>query len=117
MAKEEYAVATVDDIPPGKVKRVDVEGRALALFNVDGEFFALSDRCPHKGAFFSLIGQEAFGGCGTMGEINEEESTIRCPFHFWEFDLTTGESVAGFNERVPTFETSVVDGKVRVRLR
>lgn len=113
----EYAVASVEEVPVGTVKRVDANGRALAVVNADGEFFAISDACPHKGARFSIVGEPTVGGDWTLGELDEEECSIKCPYHFWEFDLETGHSVAGLKKRVPTFETSVVDGEVRVRLR
>ena len=47
MAK--WVVATVDEIPPGARKIVDVGGRSIGVFNVGGEFFALLNRCPHQG--------------------------------------------------------------------
>ena len=47
MAK--YIVATIDEIPPGTRKIVDVAGRQIGVFNIKGEFFALRNRCPHQG--------------------------------------------------------------------
>ena len=44
-----YVVASVDEIPPGKRKLVDANGRAIVVFNLDGEFYALTNRCPHRG--------------------------------------------------------------------
>ena len=113
----EYAVASVDEVPEGTVRRVDANGRALAVVNAGGEFFAVSDACPHKGARFSIVGTELLGEEGTIGEIDDEECTIKCPYHYWEFDLASGNSVAGLKKRVPTFETRVEDGEIRVRLR
>ena len=45
-----HIVATVDDIPPGKRLLVNVKGREIGIFNVDGEYLAISNRCPHEGA-------------------------------------------------------------------
>jgi nitrite reductase/ring-hydroxylating ferredoxin subunit len=89
-----HIVAPVADIPPGSRKAVQIEGRAIVVFNLDGEFFALSDRCPHRGGPLSqgrLTGllQSAEPGdyCYTRrGEV------IRCPWHSWEFDIRTGKS-------------------------
>lgn len=117
LAEHEYAVARVEEIPEGEVRRVEANGRKLAVVNVEGEYFAISDSCPHKGARFSLVGTETVGGDGTLGEIDIDDCTIKCPYHYWEFDLETGDSVAGLKKRVPTFETSVVDGEIRVKLR
>ena len=44
-----HVVAPVDDIPPGGRKLVQVNGRAVVVFNLGGEFFALNNRCPHRG--------------------------------------------------------------------
>src|ERR687888_1993073 len=48
-----HVVAAVAEIPPGARKLVKVNGRAVVVFNLGGEFFALSDRCPHKGGSLS----------------------------------------------------------------
>ena len=45
----EYVVATVDEIPPGQRKLVEAGGRAVVIYNLAGEFFALNNRCPHRG--------------------------------------------------------------------
>ncbi len=44
-----YVVASVDEIPPGGRKIVEVAGRSIGVFNVKGEYFALRNRCPHQG--------------------------------------------------------------------
>jgi nitrite reductase/ring-hydroxylating ferredoxin subunit len=89
-----HVIAPLRDFPNGSRKLVDVRGRAIAVFNVNGEFFALANRCPHQGG--SLIQGQQVGlieasepGCyrySRRGEI------IRCPWHGWEFDLRTGKS-------------------------
>ena len=48
MAKK-HVVAAVSEIPPGGRKLVEADGRAIVVFNLGGEFFALSNRCPHRG--------------------------------------------------------------------
>jgi len=89
-----HIVAAVDEIPPGARKRVTVAGRAIVVFNLAGSFFALADRCPHRGGPLSqgrltgLLESSAPGEYryGRRGEI------IRCPWHSWEFDIRTGKS-------------------------
>ena len=44
-----YVVASVEEIPPGQRKIVEVAGRSIGIFNLGGEFFALRNRCPHQG--------------------------------------------------------------------
>jgi nitrite reductase/ring-hydroxylating ferredoxin subunit len=92
MAK--HVIAPLRDFPVGSRRLVDVKGRAIVVFNVNGEFFALANRCPHQGG--SLVQGHLVGlieasepGCyrySRRGEI------IRCPWHGWEFDLRTGKS-------------------------
>jgi nitrite reductase/ring-hydroxylating ferredoxin subunit len=89
-----HVVARASEIPPGARKLVRLNGRGVVVFNVKGEFFALSDRCPHKGASLSggkMTGLVESGGPGDytytrVGEI------VRCPWHGWEFDVRTGRS-------------------------
>ena len=89
-----HIVASVSDIPPGDKKLVMVRGRPIVIFNLDGEFFGLLNRCPHQGGSLcegvttglvqsSEPGQYSFT---RKGEI------IRCPWHGWEFDIRTGQS-------------------------
>ena len=89
-----HVIATVDELPPGSRKRVELDGREIVIFNVAGEFFALLDKCPHQqaslyhGVLTGLVespepGQYRFT---RQGEI------LRCPWHGWEFDLRTGKS-------------------------
>ena len=72
-------VASVGEVPPGAARRVSVAGRTIALFNLDGRFYALDDRCPHEGGFLSL---------GAL-----EGSRVSCPVHGAVFDLRTGRAV------------------------
>lgn len=72
-------VAKVDEIPPGSVKRVIVGGQAIAVFNVDGEFYALEDRCSHEEALLS------------EGEVDED--VVECPKHGARFNIRTGKNL------------------------
>jgi 3-phenylpropionate/trans-cinnamate dioxygenase ferredoxin subunit len=89
-----HVVARASEIPPGARKLVRLNERGVVVFNVKGEFFALSDQCPHKGASLSggkMTGLVESGGPGDytytrVGEI------VRCPWHGWEFDVRTGRS-------------------------
>ena len=89
-----HVVATTSEIPPGTRKRVTVRGRAIAIFNVSGEFFGLFDRCPHQGAALCegpLIGLAQSSDPGEI-EYTKLGEIIRCPWHGWEFDIRTGQS-------------------------
>jgi len=92
MAKHVVAAAT--DIPPGGRKLVDVNGRAVVVFNLGGEFFALNNRCPHRGGSLCAGKQTALVQSSEPGEYrtSRKGEIIRCPWHSWEFDIRTGQS-------------------------
>lgn len=91
---KKHVVAAVGDIPPGGRKLVDVSGRDVAVFNLSGEFFALANKCPHRGGPLckgNLTGLVLSEGPGEYNYIRLGE-IIRCPWHNWEFDIRTGKS-------------------------
>jgi len=89
-----HAVAAVSELPPGTRKLVNVKGRAIAIFNIKGEFFALFNRCPHQGGSLchgSLTGLVESTGPGDY-RYSRDGEILRCPWHGWEFDIRTGQS-------------------------
>lgn len=94
-------VATVHEIPPGKAKQVKVGGRAVALFNVEGNFYAIDDTCPHRGA--------------PLWEGEVEGHEVTCPWHGARFDVTTGAHLCPPAARgVPAYKVQVVGEEVQV---
>jgi 3-phenylpropionate/trans-cinnamate dioxygenase ferredoxin subunit len=89
-----HVVAAVSEIPPGQRKLVTVRGRSIAVFNLDGEFFGLFNRCPHQGGpmcegiLTGLIESDEPGHY----QYSRKGEIIRCPWHGWEFDVRTGQS-------------------------
>jgi 3-phenylpropionate/trans-cinnamate dioxygenase ferredoxin subunit len=92
MAK--HVVAAVGDLPAGTRKRIEVNGRAIVVFNIGGEFFALNDRCPHRGGSLSRGWQTGLVEADGPGRYrySRKGEIIRCPWHGWEFDIRTGQS-------------------------
>jgi len=89
-----HVVARAADIPPGSRKLVKVGAREIVIFNIKGELFALSDKCPHRGGSLSrgrLTGVVSSTAPGTYDYTRPDE-IIRCPWHGWEFDVRTGRS-------------------------
>jgi len=70
-------IAETKDVPPGTAVAVDVEGRVVALFNVDGRFHAIDGTCTHRG--------------GPLSEGTLDGTVVTCPLHGARFDVTTGE--------------------------
>jgi len=89
-----YVVGTVDDIPPGERRIVEIGGRSVGVFNVNGEYFAVLNRCPHQGGSLCAGRQTGLVTSSRPGEYTTSRSgeIIRCPWHGWEFDLRTGQS-------------------------
>jgi nitrite reductase/ring-hydroxylating ferredoxin subunit len=92
MAK--HVVAAVSEISPGGRKLVEVKGRPIVIFNLSGEFFAISNRCPHQGGelvhgHLTGLVESSEPGCYTYSRQGE---ILRCPWHQWEYDIRTGKS-------------------------
>ncbi len=89
-----HVVAAAADVPPGERLRVDVTGTPVAIFNLNGEYFGLMDRCPHMGGSLCegrLIGLVESEGPGRY-KYSRGGEIVRCPWHGWEFDIRTGKS-------------------------
>jgi 3-phenylpropionate/trans-cinnamate dioxygenase ferredoxin subunit len=89
-----HVVAAVDEIPPGQRKLVEAGGRNIVVFNIDGEFFALNNRCPHRGGSLGHGIQTALVQSTVPGEYlcSRPGEMVKCPWHGWEFDIRTGKS-------------------------
>ena len=95
-------VAKAGEIAPGEYRVVDVDDVAIAVFNVEGEYFAIEDVCTHD--------------FGTLSGGFLEDGQIMCPRHGARFDVRTGEALTPpAYEPVATFEVRVRDGVVQVR--
>lgn len=99
-ANDFETVAATNDIPVGQGKVYRVHGREIAIFNVDGDFYAIDNVCPHRG--------------GPIGEGRLEHSIITCPWHDWSFDVRSGKST--YNPRVclERFRVRVKKGQIQV---
>lgn len=70
-------IASVEECPPGHSRELVAGDRIIALFNVNGQFHALDGICPHQGG---PLGKGTLNGC-----------VVTCPWHGWQFDVTTGQ--------------------------
>ena len=89
-----YVVGTVDEIQPGTRKIVDAGGRSIGVFNVNGEYFAVLNRCPHQGGPLCKGNTHGLLRADAPGEYHYSRpgEILRCPWHGWEFDIRTGQS-------------------------
>ena len=89
-----------EDLPQGSCKTIELSGgRELALYHVNGEFYATENFCPHKGA--------------PLAEGKLCEHVIECEWHGWQFDVRTGECLT-VSEKILTYEVTVVEGAIQI---
>jgi 3-phenylpropionate/trans-cinnamate dioxygenase ferredoxin subunit len=100
---EFVAVATIDELPNGARKLVEIDGRALAVFNIAGEYFAIADVCSHDD--------------GPVAEGDLDGYEIECPRHGARFDVRNG-NVLSFPAIVgiPAYPVRVEDDEILVGL-
>ena len=96
-------VASVDAIPSGKGAVVEVGGKAVAIFNVEGRFYAVDNVCSHRG--------------GPLAEGSLRGKLVICPWHGAQFDITNGQ-VLSFpaTEGIASYSTKVEEGGVWVAI-
>ena len=95
-------VARIGDIPSGSGKQVTVNDRWVGLFHLNGQYHALDNVCLHRGGPLS---DGLVSGC-----------IVTCPWHGWQYDLTSGTLVQDPAVGVTRHETRVVGEEVQVRL-
>ena len=81
------------EIQPGSGKTLSLEGRSLALFNVDGKYYCTDNTCLHRG--------------GPLGEGLIEGATVTCPWHGWQYDVSTGRCKTNPAAQISTYEVRV----------
>jgi nitrite reductase/ring-hydroxylating ferredoxin subunit len=83
-----------DEIGPGGFRCVEIQGQRIVLYNVSGSFYATSATCAHLG--------------GPLDEGLFQEGVVTCPWHGWQFDVATGESIYDPGRSIATFPVKVV---------
>jgi nitrite reductase (NADH) small subunit len=117
-AREREARLPLHDAPEENAMRMlEIGGHRIGLFRVSGEFHALADRCPHRGAPICA------GRIATPIDMHEGEivlgshaSVVRCPWHKWEFEIATGRCLVDDKLRVRTYGVRVEDDEIVVTL-
>ncbi|MGH9827209.1 MAG: Rieske (2Fe-2S) protein [Blastocatellia bacterium] len=83
----------VEEVPPGMIREFQLEGVVIALSNVDGKFFAINNVCLHRG--------------GPLGEGELQGKVVTCPWHGWQYDVTSGKVCGNPAVGVETYPVEV----------
>lgn len=120
-----YVVGAVTDLPPGSSTIVypDKVKSGIGVFNVDGQFYALKNTCPHMGG--PLCRGRVRGT--SMAEVRDDDRVgmrwvregeiIACPWHHWEFEIRTGRTIFSSRRRVRSYPVSIQPPEALERLR
>ncbi|MGA2483013.1 MAG: Rieske (2Fe-2S) protein [Candidatus Acidiferrales bacterium] len=85
--------AKVAEIPAGTIREFQVEGKAVALANVEGKFYAINNTCLHR--------------AGPLGQGPLDGKRVTCPWHGWQYDVTTGKVLQNPSVGVETYQIEV----------
>jgi nitrite reductase/ring-hydroxylating ferredoxin subunit len=109
-------VGAVEDFPEGKVRVVTVQQREVGVVAWRGTWFAVRNICPHLGApvcegeLWPMLSQDSVDA---ELRVEHDRPLLMCPWHRWEFDVSTGACVTG-RERLKTHAVQIEDGRVLV---
>ena len=93
-------VCSIHDVKPGHGKVVDVNGEEVALFNVNGNFFATTNSCPHRN--------------GPLGEGYLDNDIVSCPLHGWKFNVRDGKNLTIPSSKIACFQVKVEGNDVMI---
>ncbi|MGD0105835.1 MAG: Rieske (2Fe-2S) protein [Rhodopila sp.] len=112
-----HVVAGVEEIPPGSRKIVTIKGREIGIFRIGDDFYGLINRCPHQGAPLcrgEIVSRLVAPAPGDY-RLTRSGEMIRCPWHCWEFDIRTGQSLCDPKSvQARAFDVAVEQGKALV---
>jgi nitrite reductase (NADH) small subunit len=109
-------VCAASELPPGSRTVRELDGKSVGIFNVEGRFHALHNRCPHKGGALCL---GPVTGTNLPAEhrrylYGREGHILRCAWHGWEFEIESGRALVDPKIRAKSFPVVVEDGSVYV---
>jgi nitrite reductase (NADH) small subunit len=118
MPEQRHAVGMAAEIPAGQRKLVEIDGRSIGVFNVHGNFVAVLNLCPHQNAPVCLGRITGTTLPSAPGEFKwaRQDEILACPWHGWEFDLTTGKCLTD-RRKLHRYPVIVEDGILYVTLR
>lgn len=117
MAARHHVADTQELADEGSRVIVEIEGQEIAVFNIGGEYHAVLNYCVHQAGPLcegQLKDRIVIDEATWEWETTDEVQYIECPWHTWQFDVTTGEHVGDPSIRVPTYDVEVEDGQIYV---
>lgn len=102
------------DLAPGEKRIIEVDGKPIGIFNVDGEYFALHNRCPHMGG---NLCEGPVTGTTLQTDKTEfiygrENELVRCGWHGWEFEIKSGRCLVDEKLRARTYSVTEENGQL-----
>ena len=121
MNEQYQKVAEAENVPPGQSMLVTVNGKEVALFNVEGRFYAIGNRCPHRSGPLvrgrvetvpCRAAPESVPDAGGAVAGTETTLAVRCPIHGWLFELATGRCLTRPSASTPVFPVTCQAGEL-----
>ncbi|MFL6358097.1 MAG: Rieske 2Fe-2S domain-containing protein [Nitrososphaeraceae archaeon] len=103
-------LCTINELPVGKSRQFSVRSAKetkeiqIAVFNVDGKYYCISNKCQHQ------------GGPLSKGILDEEKKVVTCPWHGWKYSIIDGKAPHKGGDNVDSYETKVIEDKLYVNL-
>lgn len=116
---KKITVGPAQEIPVGERQIVEGEGFSIGIYNINGQFHAIRNVCPHAGAPLCQGHIQTTHRPSEVGKFDPalEGRVLRCPWHGWEFDIVTGKALYDRNSKVATYPVEVDEnGNVVVSL-
>jgi nitrite reductase (NADH) small subunit len=85
--------AKKDEVPPGAIREFQLDGKTIALANVEGKLYAINNTCLHRG--------------GPLGQGELQGNVVTCPWHGWQYDVTSGKAALNPAVAVACFPVEV----------
>lgn len=94
-------IAGTANIKPGTGAAIEAGEKSLAVFNVEGTYYAIDNECVHRG--------------GPLGDGELEGTTVTCPWHGWTYDVTTGKCINNPSACVKSYPVHIEGADIKVQ--
>lgn len=93
-------VGRASEFAPGEKRIIEAGNRSIGVYRIGDSFYALANSCPHQGGPLCLGRTKSWAYSSAPGEaaLDEEATFVACPWHGWEYEISTGQSFLGPGE-------------------